>query len=161
MQSRFGSTPRRAVPGGRPHQFQSSVRIGHSHPLKIIRVVFFVKRPADLPRVKQFAHGHGLRIVTTRPFQRMIVLSGSIRQFSTAFRVQFFRIKVNGVFCRDVSRAATLPAGLAGRVVYVGNLKTFPPRRRTPMMARTSTPVRAVVPGGKPNVNSNTVRVGP
>ena len=42
--------------------------------------------PAELEKVEEFAHEHGLDVVEVSPAQRRLVLSGTVAAFSKAFR---------------------------------------------------------------------------
>jgi len=49
--------------------------------------------PADLEKVQEFAHEHGLGVVEVSPGQRRLVLSGTVATFSKAFGVSLTRYR--------------------------------------------------------------------
>jgi len=90
----------------------------------------FAKRhgadPADFAAVRAFAAAMGLTVVLEHAARLTVVLSGTVAQFSAAFKVQLHRMTHEGRSYRGRTGAIELPAELGGLVEAVLGLDSRP-----------------------------------
>lgn len=81
---------------------------------------------ADIAKIDQFAHDHGLTVVETDPARRTVKLSGRIADFSSAFGVKLQRYKAGVISYRGRKGPLTIPGELDGIVERVLGLDDRP-----------------------------------
>ena len=82
--------------------------------------------PADLEKVEEFAHEHGLDVVEVSPAQRRLVLSGTVAAFSKAFGVSLARYKHPRGTYRGRTGFVRVPEDLASIIEGVFGLDNRP-----------------------------------
>lgn len=85
--------------------------------------------PADVAAVEAFAEEHGLTVSAVHPAARSVVLSGTVAQMNTAFRVSLGEYADDGNRYRGREGAVQVPAELAPAVVAVLGLDDRPQAR--------------------------------
>ena len=85
--------------------------------------------PADLEKVEQFAHEHGLDVVEISPAQRRIVLSGRVADLSTAFGVSLARYRHGREMYRGRKGPVRIPEELVPIIEGVFGLDNRPQAR--------------------------------
>jgi kumamolisin len=83
-------------------------------------------REEDVAAVRQFATEHGLTVGEVDARTRRMVLTGTVAQFSAAFRVQLSRFEYHGAFFRGRSGPLHVPSYLADIVEGVFGLDNRP-----------------------------------
>lgn len=123
--SPYARTGRAMVAGG----FLDSAAESAGEPSPAARrfeVSVFLRHASDIASVDRFALAHGLRMVEADLLRACMILEGTVHQFAQAFRTRFVRRRSARGLCRTLTRPATLPESIAGRVLFVHRLKTFP-----------------------------------
>ena len=82
--------------------------------------------PADCAAVRAFAAKHGLSVVQEHAGRRTLVLSGTVAQFSAAFKVQLHQMSHDGGTYRGRTGAISLPQELGPVVEAVLGLDSRP-----------------------------------
>jgi kumamolisin len=82
--------------------------------------------PADIKKVEDFAVAKGLKVVSSNPAQRTVLLSGNAAQFSQAFQVQLATSVIKGRAYRSRSGFVKVPSDLNGIVTGVFGLDRRP-----------------------------------
>ncbi len=82
--------------------------------------------PADLEKVEQFAHEHGLDVVEISPAQRRVVLSGRAADLSAAFGVSLARYRLGREIYRGRKGPVRIPEELAPIIEGVFGLDNRP-----------------------------------
>jgi kumamolisin len=85
--------------------------------------------PAELEKVEEFAHEHGLDVVEASPEQRRLVLSGTVAAFSKAFGVSLARFKHPKGTYRGRTGPVRVPTDLAPIIEGVFGLDNRPQAR--------------------------------
>src|SRR5580698_814976 len=81
---------------------------------------------ADFAAVRAFAEAHGLTVVLEHAARRTIVLSGTVAQFNSAFKVQLQRMQHASCSYRGRTGSIELPSSLDGVVEAVLGLDSRP-----------------------------------
>jgi kumamolisin len=112
---------------------------------------------ADFAAVRAFALSNGLAVVQEHAARRTVVLSGTVAEFSAAFKVQLQQMAHDGGSYRGRSGAIELPAALNGVVEAVLGLDNRPQasahfRLRSPASTAVSyTPLQVAAAYGYPS----------
>jgi kumamolisin len=85
--------------------------------------------PAEMEKVEEFAHEHGLDVVEVSPAQRRLVLSGTVAAFRKAFGVSLARYKYPGGTYRGRTGPVRVPEDLAPIIEGVFGLDNRPQAR--------------------------------
>lgn len=86
----------------------------------------FGAEPKDLARVRNFARKHGLAVVLEHAARRTVTLSGTVAQFSKAFKVELQRYEHDAGSYRGRTGPLHLPGELRGVVQAVLGLDNRP-----------------------------------
>ena len=81
---------------------------------------------SDLAAVRAFAAAHGISVVLEHAARRTVILSGTVAQFSTAFKVQLQQMQHDSCSYRGRSGSIGLPSSLDGIVEAVLGLDNRP-----------------------------------
>lgn len=82
--------------------------------------------PADIQKVEQFAHAHGLVVVSSDAARRSVVLSGDVKSLNAAFGVSLQRFEHDGGTYRGRTGPIRVPSDLAAAVQGVFGLDDRP-----------------------------------
>ncbi|MBI3800791.1 MAG: peptidase S53, partial [Deltaproteobacteria bacterium] len=82
--------------------------------------------PAEMEKVEEFAHEHGLDVVEVTPAQRRVVLSGTVAALSTAFGVYLAQYEHPGGAYRGRTGSVHVPDDLAPLIEGVFGLDNRP-----------------------------------
>jgi len=85
--------------------------------------------PADVTKLEEFAHEHGLAISKVELAQRTVVLTGTVAKFSDAFDVELVRFQHADGEYRGRTGSISIPPELDGVVVGVHGLDNRPQAR--------------------------------
>jgi kumamolisin len=106
--------------------------LGAEQPSKrqyVSREEFAVKAgadPADVARIDDFAHQHGLNVKSVHLASRTVKLTGTIKAFSTAFGVKLNKVKHEGATYRMRKGSVLIPEQLKDIIVGVHGLDNRP-----------------------------------
>jgi kumamolisin len=106
--------------------------------------------PADLEKVEDFAHEHGLEVAEVSPARRLMKLSGTVQDVSAAFGVQLHEYESAGGRYRGRVGAVHVPAELSDIIQGVFGLDDRPqvhPHMRLPEV-QPGTVLPRTEPGG-------------
>ena len=111
--------------------------------------------PADIAAVERYAAANGLAVVASDLAARTVTVSGTVRQFETAFGVQLRRMQHPGGAWRGRTGAVHLPVDLSGVVEAVLGLDNRPQARahfriagrETTAVARAGAAAASFTPG--------------
>ncbi|HKT03444.1 MAG TPA: S53 family peptidase [Rugosimonospora sp.] len=117
------------VPGSRRHGLPGARRIGDAYPHAPVQIALILRRAApqpgapashaDLTRVEEFAHAHGLTVSSVNLAARSVSLLGTVTEMNAAFQVSLGEYEVDGRTYRGRVGEIYVPASLAGTVVAV------------------------------------------
>jgi kumamolisin len=85
--------------------------------------------PADVTKLEEFAHEHGLAISKVELAQRIVVLTGTVAKFSDAFDVELVRFQHADGEYRGRTGSISIPPELDGVVLGVHGLDNRPQAR--------------------------------
>jgi len=82
--------------------------------------------PADVAKIGEFAHNHGLTMIGSNLAQRTVKLAGSVSDFNSAFGVKLRNFRARGVSYRGRTGAITVPRALKNIICGVHGLDNRP-----------------------------------
>jgi kumamolisin len=86
----------------------------------------FGATPESLDNVKKFAESYGLKVSEADLRSGRVVLTGSAKHFSEAFRTQLYEYKLDGMMVRDRSGALFVPKSVGKDIEGVYGLDNLP-----------------------------------
>ncbi len=142
-----------SVPGSTRRVPEGAVRVGDAYPHAPVQVTVVLRRAApqpgvpashaDLNRVEEFAHEHGLTVTAVSLPARSVGLLGTVTEMNAAFQVDLGEYTWDGRTYRGREGDVYVPVDLAGAVVAVLGLDDRP-------QSRTHFRVAVGGPGGGP-----------